>query len=257
MTEQSFAQQGPAAGFRVGDVLSRSFSLYFRRLPLYYLIALVVTAPNLYFALEAAKLMPTTVEGRPVFPPGYWPMIGLTMLVSMLSYAIENVALIHIALQDVRGRRADPGATVSLVFARTLSILVVLFIAWFAVSLSAILLIVPAFLVWMMLSVAVPACIDDTPNPFAALGRSAELTKGNRWRLFGIQIVYIVVLLVFSGLQQGALAAAVPRDMMMLLSFPLGVALSSWGAVLSAATYSALRVAKQGVEGDQIATVFD
>ena len=108
-----------------------------------------------------------------------------------------------------------------------------------------------------MLSVAVPACADDTPNPFAAMGRSAELTKGNRWRLFGIHIIYIIVLIVFSLLQQGALAASVSRQTMMLLSFPLGVALSSWSAVLSATMYSALRVAKEGVEGDHIATVFD
>ncbi len=257
MTEQSFAQLGSASAFRVGDVLSRSFSLYFRKLPLYYLIGLVVTAPNLYFALEAVKLVPTTVDGRPVFPPGYWLTIGLMSLVSMVAYVVEYGALIHIALQDLRGRPVDAGATVRLTVSRSLSILAVLFFSWFAVTLSAFLLVVPAFIVWMMLSVAIPACVAETANPFTAMGRSAELTRGNRWRIFGIQIVFIVALIVFSGVQQASVAAGLQQQMMMLLSFPLGVALSTWGAVLSAATYSALRVSKEGVEGDQIATVFD
>jgi len=257
VTEQSFAQLGRVSGFRIGDVLSRSFSLYFKKLPLYYLVGLVVTAPNLYFVMQSVNLTPTTVDGRQVLPPGYWLTISLLLGVSVVCYAIEYAALIHIALQDLRGRPVEAGMTVSRILSRTLPILAALFFSWFAVTLSALLLIVPAFIVWMMLSVVVPACVDDTPNPFTAMARSAELTKGNRWRLFGIHIIYIIVLIVFSLLQQGALAASVSRQTMMLLSFPLGVALSSWSAVLSATMYSALRVAKEGVEGDHIATVFD
>jgi uncharacterized membrane protein len=205
----------------------------------------------------SANLAPTTVDGQPALPPGYGLTISLLMIVSIVCYAIENAALIHIALQDLRGRPVEASMTVSRALSRTLPILAALFFSWFAVTLSAFLLIVPAFIVWMMLSVVVPVCADDTPNPFTAMARSAELTKGNRWRIFGIQIIYIVILIVFSIAQQGVLAVAFPRETVMLLSFPLGVALGSWGAVLSAAMYHALRMAKEGPEGDHIATVFD
>ena len=74
------------------------------------------------------------------------------------------------------------------------------FLAWLVttigVALGIVLLIVPGIilsLMWMFTSVI----LADTPLEFsAAMSRSAELTRGYRWRLFGLVLSFLVVLLL-------------------------------------------------------------
>ena len=257
VTEQSFAPLGPASGFRIGDVFSLSFSAYGRKLPVYVLIGLVLNLPNLYIAFERPSLFPTQTGDQPVLPPGYWLNILLTVVFGILVYAISQAALLHAALQDLRGRALDLGATAARALSRTLPILATMFLTAMAIWFSAALLIIPAFIVWMMLSVAIPVCVDETANPFTAMGRSAELTKGYRWQIFGIQIVYFAVFIILNLALRTAIAASFSLQMVELLTFPIGVVGSSYGAVLTATMYYALRAAKEGPEGNNLAMVFD
>jgi hypothetical protein len=57
---------------------------------------------------------------------------------------------------------------------------------------------------WM---VALPACVVEGLGPIKSLGRSANLTKGHRWKILGIFLVLNVVGGIMSGLLSGVLTS--------------------------------------------------
>jgi hypothetical protein len=105
--------------------------------------------------------------------------------------------------------------------------------------------------------VAVAACVVERRGPFAAMGRSNQLTKGHRWRIFGLLLLLVLVNLLASfliGLILRPLGSTI-------ISFIVNLAWSAiWGAycaVSVAVSYHDLRVAKEGIDIEQIASVFD
>lgn len=107
---------------------------------------------------------------------------------------------------------------------------------------------------------AVPVAIVEKRGVLASFGRSFRLTKGDRWRIF-------VLLLLFWGLPtlSGKLTSAVvsaARDV--TVTYGLGLVqmifsslVISLGTVAMAVSYDAIRRSKEGLGADEIATVFD
>jgi uncharacterized membrane protein len=105
--------------------------------------------------------------------------------------------------------------------------------------------------------VAVAACVVERRGPFAAMGRSNQLTKGHRWKIFGLLILLILVS-VLAALLIGLILTPLGST---ILTFIVNVVWSAiWGAYYATAvavSYHDLRVAKEGVDIEQIASVFD
>jgi hypothetical protein len=65
----------------------------------------------------------------------------------------------------------------------------------FLVLLGFVALILPGLVILLMLCVALPAFIPENLSPIAALKRSRELTRGNRWRLLGLVLLNGLILI--------------------------------------------------------------
>ncbi|MCA6332535.1 MAG: glycerophosphoryl diester phosphodiesterase membrane domain-containing protein [Phenylobacterium sp.] len=65
----------------------------------------------------------------------------------------------------------------------------------FLVGLGFVALILPGIVILLILCVALPACILEDLSPIAALKRSRELTRGNRWRLLGLVLLNGLILI--------------------------------------------------------------
>ena len=74
------------------------------------------------------------------------------------------------------------------------------------VGLGSILLIVPGIILGVI-SASLQACVLEDRAPIEALKRSRELTRGNRWRVLGLSL--ILLLIVIGGLLLGAIPTAV------------------------------------------------
>jgi hypothetical protein len=105
--------------------------------------------------------------------------------------------------------------------------------------------------------IALPCCVVERLGPFGSLGRSAALTKGYRWKLFGL----IVLLAIVGGILSGTIS-----NVFLTTGIPAVYAIGqyAWQAVylgfhsiLAVVIYHDLRVAKEGVDTDKIAAVFD
>src|SRR5262249_16951991 len=106
-----------------------------------------------------------------------------------LLFAIGQSAMIYGAFQDMRGRPFDIRASVRRGMKRFLPVIVAEISSIFLVILGFMLLIVPGFIFLTMVFVIVPACVVEGLEPLRSIGRSRELTKGHRWRVFALWLV--------------------------------------------------------------------
>jgi hypothetical protein len=88
------------------------------------------------------------------------------------------------------------------------------------------------------------------------MARSRSLTKGYRWQVFGLFLLILV-----AGIVLGALVAVVfvftSGVGVLIATQAMGAIVSSFNGVIVGVVYYQLRVAKEGVDIDKIASVFD
>jgi hypothetical protein len=119
------------------------------------------------------------------------------------------------------------------------------------------LLIVPGFIALLMLYVAVPACVVEGLGPAASLGRSAELTKGFRWKILGLILLVSLISIICSLLVTFILTLFTGAFVATLGKFAVQALTAALSGVLAAVIYYSLRAAKEGIDIDRIVSVFD
>jgi len=112
--------------------------------------------------------------------------------------------------------------------------------------------------------VAIPAYVVERTGIMGAFGRSAELTRGNRWRIFALFVLYVVALIIIEAISgmlgmAGSLAARGHFAVLEVMSVtPLvTVAAAVVGAVGAAVLYGERRRVRDGVGPQNLAAVFD
>jgi hypothetical protein len=240
----------PAGTFRVGSVFSRSFSLFPRIVAKLIVVSAVASLPTIVFAYYG---------DRSTANPDIRTLIVafVAIIVSLLLNALSQAAILYGAFQEMRSRPVSLTESLAKGLTRFLPVIGLSFCLAFGIMVGVILLIVPGVIFWIMWSVAMPACVVERRGPINSMSRSRELTKGHRWAIFGIFILVAIAggivqkaLEVLVSAMAGAIAALVVLWVWQAL-FVL------FEAILVIVIYHDLRVAKEGVDVEQIASVFD
>jgi hypothetical protein len=258
-----------ATEFRAGRVITRSFSTFFRNILPFGLLALVVTSPTyVYMLLTESESM-----GGPVDPMDFSTSSFVEPLVmyfvNMLLGVLLTAALVYGTIKDLRNDRASVGECFSKGLSLMLPVLGVAIVSTLLTWLAFLALILPGVYVAILLWVTIPVAVMERRG-LGSLSRSAELTKGYRWRMLFLFLLLIVVAIGIS-LLIGAVAASVtlgamnssgefsPASMAGLVAMQwfFSAFLSALMAVIAAVSYHDLRVAKEGADTSQIAAVFD
>ncbi|WP_420102952.1 hypothetical protein [Bosea sp. (in: a-proteobacteria)] len=233
--------------FRVGSVLSKTFAVFSRRFGKFFLLALVPLLPVLLLivlAIAASSANSSAVAF----------MAGLAGILAFILQIVAQATSLYGAFQEMRQRPFTIGESLRVGLSRALPVLGVGILAGLAIIIGFLLLVVPGVIIACMLFAAAPACIIERLGVMASLKRSRALTKGYRWQIFGLFLLLIVVTgvgsFVLSRIGAGGVAAE-------LLNFIWQVVSTAFGAVMSAVIYHDLRVAKEGIDGDTLTSVFD
>jgi hypothetical protein len=136
------------------------------------------------------------------------------------------------------------------------------------------LLIVPGLILMVIWSVAVPAKVVEKIGVFDAFTRSRDLTRGRRWPIFGLFVLYAIaawdperpVLAAFApfalakgrpnGRDDGGFASSI--SVIQLVADPLIATITTLVSTAGLATlYSELRGSREGVGPEALASVFD
>jgi len=239
----------PALGreFRVGRVIERAAQLYQRNFLTFSLVSLIALLPA-----QLVVENPLT-ESRSASAGAKGTIFVLSIVLSMLSQAV----IVHAAFQDMRGRPVRLLDSAGVAMSRSLPVLGLSILSGLGATIGILLFVIPGLIAYTMWFVAVPCCVVEQHGPMDSLQRSTELTRGVRWQIFGIWFVVIVgATLIDMVIENFTVATG-----SFAIWFVAAVAWSTiWGAIftlLAVVSYYELRSVKEGVDIEQIASVFD
>jgi hypothetical protein len=194
----------------------------------------------------------------------------LTVVLTMLSQAI----VFYGAFQDMRrrpvsltdGLRVGLGRVFPLIGLAVVAVAVLAALMGASFLLGApglvfvaLLLVVPAAL--LMWAMATPVCVVERLGPFRSLSRSRALTKGHRFRILGLLLLTLIFGWIVGAILDAILAlgpagsfgAAVTQTINLIWN----ALWTAFFALVIVVAYHDLRVAKEGIDTEQIAAVFE
>jgi hypothetical protein len=262
MTHASLPSGRFAGGdFRIGRVFSRAWSVFSRNFVTFMMVIGIANLPSLLITQPAL--------GTPASPTANLNLtFFLILLLIVVLSTFGQAMVLYGAFQDMRGRPVSLADCFKVALRRLFPIIGLAIIMIVALGFSVILLVFPAVMLAMMWFVATPVCVVEQLGPFRSMGRSRELTKGHRWRLFGLVLLILIPAVIVGAIVGVALVIFGASGFLTLnavLASSLGKLIglvwkAAWGAFLAvviAMTYHDLRVAKEGLTTEQIAAVFE
>ncbi len=194
----------PAPLFTVGGVLSRSFSLMFRRFGLFFGLCLISVILS---TVMISLLAPTLVRWLPQSSlglPGPLASISVASLIQTCANgavsAIFYGACGFAAFQIASGERVTLLTVFNALYRNFFCVFGVAILYATLVALSSLLFYLPIFLITCFLLVSPAACVTERLGVMASLERSVELTRGYRWRIVALMFLLGIVV---AGMQLG------------------------------------------------------
>jgi hypothetical protein len=269
MTYMTYAQ---SSRFLVGTALSKSFEVMFRNIVPFGIIALLMTLPKLAldyysfewtFGLQENMFDPNTINSTNVeeLEGTVWKSFAINALnlaLLALAWALCTAAMSFGTYETLRGRPATLDQCLQRGLPMVIPALLIGFLLILGLGLASLLLVIPGLILAMVWYVVIPVAVVERPGIFAAFSRSAELTRGNRWRIFGIYLISAAIGWAL-GIPMIAATFIFYGDAMILsgISWIITAASLVVGAVMTSVVYYYLRIALEGGSIEDIAEVFD
>lgn len=248
----------------IGQVFSTTFAVVRRNLKSFALVAFLFGGlPGL---LNQGVQMTVDFSSARASPASVLMSLPFG-LIALACAVLLQAALIQMTVADLNGGPVSvrQGLTRGVRSILPLIGLTILFSIGFAGGL--LLLFVPGVMLALAWSVSTPAYVIENRGVFAAFSRSAALTKGSRWRLFGLFSILLIAFYAieiatvglfggFSGFAQ-SLSRGTAGPLLPLVSvvFSVGFGMLLYPGL--AVLYSELRRIKEGVGPGDLAAVFD
>lgn len=256
-----------AAGTRgpevtVGSIVNKTFSIwwanfgkFFGTLALAYLPLLLVGAGA--GAYGAARKGAGGSDMSLVFVP----LIALCVVAFLVLALAQFGGVTYATLQHLAGKRTTVGAMFGVGFRRAWALFLVGMAASLLVMLGLVALVVPGIILGLGLSVTYAVVVAEKIGTVDAIKRSFALTKGKRGTILGALFVVMCAMWMASLAGNLATAAAASNQVLALVGIALSLvaqlALTPLSTVALAVAYHDLRVAKEGVDTSQLASVFE
>lgn len=264
MTDAMPAPMAPAAPqFSIGRAFSMMLGVLARNFRAMAPIALVVVAVQ--------SGIDYLLSGDPLGDGS----LGSSIL-AVFAYALIIAPVSYATFQDLRGVRLDTGAMISGGFNRVGRVIG----ASFAVGLAAFVPAVIAGFLWVtsdfmgvifgaaaavlityilvMWFVVVPVLVVEDVRFFSSFGRASDLSRGRRWGMLGLLLVYGILVIGFTAMfYLITLLAADAPVLALIVMVPVSALHAVVGAILPVVVYYLLRAEKEGIGIDDIAKVFD
>jgi hypothetical protein len=239
-----------APTIQTGSVFARSFSALTTRLGPLYGSVLVIYLP-LIGALLFVGTLPASEETTLVLTG--LGVLGFALLAPLASAAVIRGVFLHLRGRDVGFDDCWRGLG-----KLWLRVLVVSILVGVATIVGYMLCVIPGFIIQAGLFVSIPALVVEHTGIADALDRSWKLTEGHRMRIFFI-VVGLVLLSAILGFLLGLVLSlfGVPAMVKELLTQLLQSFLTALQAVVAGVVYFDLRELREGLDLDDLASVFD
>lgn len=256
----------------IARVIEGTIRVLGRNFVTYAVLALILSglpaAVVALFQITALRGEDGVISMNTMFTGDYWAAASLGGIAALIFSAVLQGTLIYATVQDLNGERPSIADCLATGLRSFLPLIGVMFLFILALAFGAVLLIVPAFMIGCAWCVAIPSLVADRTGVFGAFSRSAELTRGNRWRIFGLGVVIWIVLLVIGAVFNavtgvsafGTDPAQTLNRALSPLALGLGVIRSTISAVIGATLisvlYVELRRLREGAAPQWLAEIF-
>lgn len=261
LVTSAMTSDGRGSGvFDLGRVIQRTFGTIKQNAAVFFgAAALLVGLPSILLALGQNSMLSDDYSVSGVL---------LTMVGAVLNfvglYLLQGM-VVKAAVNSFNGKKTAFGDAFNVGVQAFLPLLGLAIVASVGMGLGLILLIVPGVILAVMWSVGAPVVVVERRGVTASLQRSRVLTKGYRWQVFGLIVIYVILSWIIGaaigGLSLatgGTFSGGTPNLAVSLITEPLVNILS--GVVASAGVaslYYELRSAKEGVGSEELASIFD
>jgi hypothetical protein len=253
------AASAPAQQFTIGNVLGTSFAVLGRNIVAFGVLALGLGVLSLSATLAGAGYMVWTV-GSGEASHQILPMILAGVGIFVVFIVVGNLLTATVSygvFQDLRGQPAGLGGCLARGVASILPVIVASLLFSFLVGLGFILLVVPGVILLLACWLYVPVIVVEKRGIVESLRRSAFLTRGRRWRMFGLWLVVGIASNLSTTVLEKVAAAVIGDWGGAVVYYVWYSATTAFMAVMTAVSYYYLRADKEGVAIDDIAAVFD
>ncbi len=250
-----------AGYFDLGRVIQRTFSAIGGNAAVFFGAAIVlVGAPSAMLAFGQSQLVSGTDD-----PGASLLLMAAGWVLNLVGMFLLQGMVVKAAVNGFNGAPTGFGDAFDAGVRMFLPLLGLGVVAGVAILFGYLLLLVPGLILTVLWSVAAPAVVVEKRGVFESLQRSRDLTRGHRWSVFGLIVIYGVLSWLISILiggvsiaTGGALTGGSPNLWVNLIAGPVVSVLS--GVVASAgaaALYYELRTAKEGAGPEVLASIFD
>jgi hypothetical protein len=196
-----------------------------------------------------------------------------SVVIAVVGSLVLQALVVRAAIGVLNGAPVAPKEVLNTSLRYILPLLGLGIIVAIGVLVGVLFLIVPGIIISILWSVAAPALVAEKRGVFASLQRSRDLTRGHRWAIFGLMVIYVIASIivgvaismvgVLGVVGSGGLDSADVTSLSgvtVLVAVVSALVNAAQGVVAAAAVsslYYELRMAKEGGVPDQTAAVFD
>lgn len=223
-------------------VTGRSFSTFLERPLLYLVLGLLSVLPAIIVE-NAARITPLD------------PHLAVRLL-NMICGALISAAMASAVFQSFLGRELGLMEALGEGLASFANLAILALLVNILIFLGALLLIFPGVIVACMCFVAVPVCVVETRPPTDSAIRSINLTHGYRLNVLPFIIIYFagIFFLPKLGVTTAKTFFAGNETAGIIIADLFLVPLNIYYGLAAALSYSDLRLIKEGVTADMLAT---
>lgn len=174
----------------VGELLDRTFFFYRRNFLLFVGIAALPSVIALAFGLSTALV-----------GAGAGPLFAVTSVLALafiylVTTALAQGATVVAVSQILLGRETNVAEAFGRIWSRIGELLVLMLNMGVRIMLGFLLFFVPGVVLALMYALAVPVAVLEGKGISDSLSRSAELTKGHRWRILLVYVLLTVLVTI-------------------------------------------------------------
>jgi uncharacterized membrane protein len=220
-----------------------------------------------YFLISPVQLTDVT-QGRASMV-GYVTVAVAGYCVTMFLGLLVQTVLVRATVLHAQGERAGFADSLADGISVVLPLLGLFILMILGLTVGFVLLIVPGIMLYVMWYVAVPALVAERQGVFAAFSRSRYLTKGARWRIFGLIVLILIISSVLGGIAgvtmvaggdltsmaQGLAQGRMPTGFLIVTTL-VSTVTGTVMATVTAAVYVQLRNWKDGPDGGRLEDIF-
>ncbi|MCB9913732.1 MAG: hypothetical protein H6828_01125 [Planctomycetes bacterium] len=236
----------------IGVILKQTFATYFANFVPFTVLSALLLSPVLF--VNGLSLM-RTLES----PDGDLSLTVVSLGLTLVLTPILAAALTYGVFQHIRGKRADLGQCLSMGLRRMLPVLGLSLLIGLCAFLGVFTCGIATMFFTVIWAAAVPAAVIEDAGVVGSMRRSQELTRGYRWEVFGIIMVLFVINMTLTvGMTfLSFLLASLSEWLLIVPQLLMTVVMQGFQSTYPTLVYYHLRSAKETVDLDEIAAVFD